>query len=192
MDIDSNSWHSAPRLPEITEKRQLIASAQNAAEKLLKKILDGVQLIRVELEKEEPENSLPYYFSEPVQSEPVTSPPKALTPLTSYDEIQEWFEIQETRCTEVHERSQFQAWRYRFNAGTIESILKKLPPRTVQSSQIEEQQLEQRQQTPTLRHRHLRHRHRRGMVSRLINSIVYRLPKRPRVVYSALARKDMS
>ena len=125
-------------------------------------------------------NSLSDYFSGNTELGKVLRP--TCSSHTSYDDIRYSFLKESSEYKREVDISLLLAWCSNFNAGSIDSIAHLLPPRSVESSQAGEEHR-------TNAYRQARKRWRD--LSRMVNSIVYRIPGEPRIVYIALGGMRM-
>jgi hypothetical protein len=167
-------------LKQILTQTESTAIAQELAEKLTKKIRKGIQAIRSQLESGD---SLPDCFSGTVPTELRKVPRQTCFSRASYDDIQHSFLEDGSEYMRKGEASRFLAWCSNFDAGSIDSIAHCLPSRRVENSQAPE---EHRQMSKRQQDAYRQTRKRRRDLSRLVNSIVYRLPGQTRIVYIAL------
>lgn len=165
-------------LQQISTQTESTAIAQKLADKLTKRIRKGIHTIRSQLESGD---SLPDCFSGTAPTELRKVPRQTCFSQTSYDDILHSFLEDGGEHTGKGEASRFLAWCSNFDAGSIDSIAHCLPPRRVENSQAGEEQMSKRQQDA-----YRQTRKRRRDLSRLVNSIVYRLSGQPRIVYIAL------
>lgn len=175
---ESSQWAQA--VEKASEEFDSQKTPTQLAHCLTRKIKNGLNILR-KLRAED--GQLPDYCSgNAASSEPTKSSRGPYSCDASYEDIRKSFEQKASHHGSLSEENRILGWCSAFSAGTLDSIAHYLPVRRVESQQAGDPPTTRRQDNA-----YRRERSRRREFSRLVNSIVDRFDKKPRIIYLALA-----